>query len=201
MACFIVFEGGDGSGKSTQVRSLMRRLRRRGVDVLRTREPGGTRLGQALRTLLKSGEPMTPISELMLFEAARAQLVQQVIKPFLAGGGVVIADRFTSSTMAYQGYGRGLDGELIERLNREATGGLEPDLTVLLDLPVEAALARKSNGSADNFDSAPMDFHRKIRRGYSALAAADPERWLILDGQLPPDELGREIWTKVHALL
>ena len=201
MACFIVFEGGDGSGKSTQVRSLMRRLRRRGVDVLRTREPGGTRLGQALRTLLKSGEPMTPISELMLFEAARAQLVQQVIKPFLAGGGVVIADRFTSSTMAYQGYGRGLDGELIERLNREATGGLEPDLTVLLDLPVEAALARKSNGSADNFDSAPMDFHRKIRRGYSALAAADPERWLILDGQLPPEELGREIWTKVHALL
>ena len=201
MACFIVFEGGDGSGKSTQVRSLMRRLRRRGVDVLRTREPGGTRLGQALRTLLKSGEPMTPISELMLFEAARAQLVQQVIKPFLAGGGVVIADRFTSSTMAYQGYGRGLDGELIERLNREATGGLEPDLTVLLDLPVEAALARKSNGSADNFDSAPMDFHRKIRRGYSALAAADPERWLILDGQLPPEELGREIWTKVHTLL
>ena len=201
MACFIVFEGGDGSGKSTQVRSLMRRLRRRGVDVLRTREPGGTRLGQALRTLLKSGEPMTPISELMLFEAARAQLVQQVIKPFLAGGGVVIADRFTSSTMAYQGYGRGLDGELIERLNREATGGLEPDLTVLLDLPVEAALARKSNGSADNFDSAPMDFHRKIRRGYSALAAANPERWLILDGQLPPEELGQEIWTKVQALL
>jgi dTMP kinase len=201
MACFIVFEGGDGSGKSTQVRSLMRRLRRRGVNVIRTREPGGTRLGQALRTLLKSGEPMTPISELMLFEAARAQLVQQVIKPFLAEGGVVIADRFTSSTVAYQGYGRGLDRELIERLNREATGGLEPDLTVLLDLPVETALARKSNGSEDNFDSAPVDFHRKIRRGYSALADADPEDWLILDGQRPPKELGREIWTKVQTLL
>jgi dTMP kinase len=198
MACFIVFEGGDGSGKSTQVRSLMRRLRRRGVNVIRTREPGGTRLGQALRTLLKSGEPMTPISELMLFEAARAQLVQQVIKPFLAEGGVVIADRFTSSTVAYQGYGRGLDRELIERLNREATGGLEPDL---LDLPVETALARKSNGSEDNFDSAPVDFHRKIRRGYSALADADPEDWLILDGQRPPKELGREIWTKVQTLL
>lgn len=201
MACFIVFEGGDGSGKSTQVRSLMRRLRRRGVNVIRTREPGGTRLGQALRTLLKSGEPMTPISELLLFEAARAQLVQQVIKPFLAEGGVVIADRFTSSTVAYQGYGRGLDRELIERLNREATVGLEPDLTVLLDLPVETALARKSNGSEDNFDSAPVDFHRKIRRGYSALAAADPEGWLILDGQRPPKELGREIWTKVQTLL
>ncbi|MBT99167.1 MAG: dTMP kinase [Dehalococcoidia bacterium] len=201
MACFIVFEGGDGSGKSTQVRSLQRRLHRRGIDVLRTREPGGTSLGQSLRKLLKSGEPMAPISELMLFEAARAQLVEQVIKPFLSEGGVVIADRFTSSTMAYQGYGRGLDRELIERLNREATSGLEPDLTVLLDLPVETALARKDHGDQDNFDGAPVDFHRKIRRGYSALAAADPEGWLVLDGQRPTEELGREIWSKVQTIL
>jgi dTMP kinase len=144
---------------------------------------------------------MTPISELMLFEAARAQLVQQVIKPLLAEGGVVIADRFTSSTIAYQGYGRGLDLELIEQLNREATGGLEPDLTVLLDLPVETALARKINDAEDNFDSAPVDFHRKIKHGYSALAAADPEGWLVLDGQRPPGELGREIWDKVQNLI
>jgi dTMP kinase len=137
MACFIVFEGGDGSGKSTQARSLLRRMRRRGVKALRTHEPGGTPLGQYLRHLLKSGAAMTPMSELMLFEAARAQLVDTVIKPFLDQGGVVIADRFTSSTMAYQGYGRGLDRELIERLNREATGGLEPDLTVLLDLQLK----------------------------------------------------------------
>ncbi|MCH7844109.1 MAG: dTMP kinase [Chloroflexi bacterium] len=201
MACFIVFEGGDGSGKSTQARSLLRRLRRRGIKVLHTREPGGTPLGQSLRLLLKSGEAMTPMSELMLFEAARAQLVQQVIRPFLDQGGVVIADRFTSSTMAYQGYGRGLDRELIERLNREATGGLEPDLTVLLDLPVETALARKGSGKGDNFDDAPVDFHRKIRRGYSALAASDPEGWLVLDGQRPPEELGREIWAKVQSIL
>ncbi|MCH8801670.1 MAG: dTMP kinase [Chloroflexi bacterium] len=201
MACFIVFEGGDGSGKSTQARSLLRRLRRRGIKVLHTREPGGTPLGQSLRLLLKSGEAMTPMSELMLFEAARAQLVQQVIRPFLDQGGVVIADRFTSSTMAYQGYGRGLDRELIERLNREATGGLEPDLTVLLDLPVETALARKGSGKGDNFDDAPVDFHRKIRRGYSALAASDPEGWLVLDGQRPPEELGREIWAKVQGIL
>lgn len=201
MACFIVFEGGDGSGKSTQVRSLLRRMRRRGVKVMQTHEPGGTPLGQSLRRLLKSGDPMTPTSELMLFEAARAQLVQDVIRPFLAQGGVVIADRFTSSTLTYQGYGRGLDRELIERLNREATGGLEPDLTVLLDLPVEAALARKNGGRADNFDDAPVDFHRRIRRGYSALAAADPEGWLVLDGQRPVEELGREIWSKVQALL
>ncbi|NQW22427.1 MAG: dTMP kinase [SAR202 cluster bacterium] len=201
MACFIVFEGGDGSGKSTQARSLLRRLRRRGIKAMRTHEPGGTLLGQSLRNLLKSGEPMTPISELMLFEAARAQLVQQVIKPFLDQGGVVIADRFTSSTVAYQGYGRGLDRELIERLNREATGGLEPDLTVLLDLPVETALARKGGKQADTFDDAPVDFHRKIRRGYSALAASDPEGWLILDGQRPQEELSREIWSKVQTIL
>ena len=205
MACFIVFEGGDGSGKSIQVRSLSRRLRNRGIMVLRTREPGGTPLGQSLRRLLKSGEPIAPISELMLFEAARAQLVQQVIRPFLDRGGVVIADRFTSSTVAYQGYGRGLDRELIERLNREATGGLEPDLTVLLDLPVETALARKEGqnggGNEDTFDDAPVDFHRKIRRGYSALAASDPEGWLVLDGQRPPEELSREVWAKVQTIL
>ena len=201
MACFIVFEGGDGSGKSTQARSLLRRMRRRGVKVLRTHEPGGTPLGQYLRRLLKSGDAMTPMSELMLFEAARAQLVDTVIKPFLDQGGVVIADRFTSSTMAYQGYGRGLDRELIERLNREAAGGLEPDLTVLLDLPVETALARKRNGKEDNFDGAPVDFHRKIRRGYTALAAADPGGWLVLDGQRPPEDLGREIWVKVQSIL
>ncbi len=201
MACFIVFEGGDGSGKSTQARSLLRRLRRRGVKVHRTHEPGGTPLGQSLRRLLKSGEAMTPMSELMLFEAARAQLVQNVIRPFLEQGGVVIADRFTSSTMAYQGYGRGLDRELIERLNREATGGLEPDLTVFLDLPVETALARKGGGNGDNFDDAPVDFHRRIHRGYSALAAADPGGWLVLDGQRPPEELSRAIWAKVQTII
>ena len=205
MASFIVFEGGDGSGKSTQARSLFRRLRNRGIKALRTREPGGTPLGQSLRRLLKSGEAMAPMSELMLFEAARAQLVLQVIRPFLDQGGVVIADRFTSSTVAYQGYGRGLDRELIERLNREATGGLEPDLTVLLDLPVEIALARKEGPSGgsheDTFDGAPVDFHRKIRRGYTALAASDPGGWLVLDGQRPPEELSREVWAKVQTIL
>ena len=200
MACFIVFEGGDGSGKSTQAHVLSRRLRRSNIKVLRTHEPGGTSLGQALRRLLKSGEPMLPISELMLFEAARAQLVDKVIRPFLDDGGVVIADRFTSSTMTYQGYGRGLDHELIERLNREATGGLKPDLTVLLDLPVETALARKNSG-ADNFDDAPLDFHRRIHRGYSALAASDSEGWLVVDGQRPPEEISRQIWAKVQTII
>ena len=200
MACFIVFEGGDGSGKSTQVNSLLRRLRRRNIKVLRTHEPGGTTLGQTLRRLLKRGDSMPPMSELMLFEAARAQLVDTVIQPFLNEGGVVIADRFTSSTITYQGYGRGLDRKLIDQLNREATGGLEPDLTVLLDLPVETALARKT-GSADNFDDAPKDFHCRIRQGYAALAEANPSGWLVLDGQRRPEELSRDIWTKVQTIL
>ena len=201
MACFIVFEGGDGSGKSTQARSLLRRLRNRGIKVLRTREPGGTPLGQSLRRLLKSGEPMAPISELMLFEAARAQLVQQVIRPFLDQGGVVIADRFTSSTVAYQGYGRGLDRELIERLNREATGGLEPDLTVLLDLPAEAALRRKENQAVDTFEAAPPEFHQRVRKGYLAQAARTRHRWLVLDATEPKRELSKQIWAKVQPLL
>ena len=123
-----------------------------------------------------------------------------MIRPFLESGGVIIADRFTSSTTAYQGYGRGLNLELIERLNQEATGGLQPDLTVLLDLPVETALARK-NGSPDNFDDAPMDFHRKIRRGYRTLAAANSDRWLVLDGQRKAGDLSRDIWAKVQTVI
>ena len=200
MACFIVFEGGDGSGKSTQVHSLFRRLRRRGIKVLSTYEPGGTPLGSALRRLLKSGAPISAFSELMLFEAARAQLVHQVIQPFLDDGGIVISDRFTSSTIAYQGYGRGLNLDLIDRLNYEATKGLEPDLTVLLDLPVEIALARKEAG-VYNFDNAPLDFHQNIRQGFKSLAAANPSRWLVADGQRRPNEISREIWDKVQTFL
>ena len=143
---------------------------------------------------------MPAISELMLFEAARAQLVDKVIQPFLADGGVVISDRFTSSTIAYQGYGRGLNLDLIERLNLEATGGLKPDLTVLLDLPVKIALARKED-SFDNFDAAPVEFHQNIRQGYSVLSAADPSRWLVLDGQRTPKELSQDIWNKIQPLL
>ena len=201
MASFIVFEGGDGSGKTTQARNLMQRLRRRGSDAVLTHEPGGTPLGEALRRVLKSGPAMSPLSELFLFEAARAQLVDTLIRPALAEGRTVIADRYVASTVAYQAYGRELDRNLVDRLNREATGGLMPDLTVLLDLSVDTSLSRIQRASNDNFDQAPREFHRRVREGYMAQAEANPAKWLVLDGTRAKRDLGRQIWEKVQPLL
>lgn len=201
MASFIVFEGGDGSGKSTQARNLMQRLRRRGSGAVLTHEPGGTPLGEALRRVLKSGPVMSPLSELFLFEAARAQLVDTLIRPALEEGRTVIADRYVASTVAYQAYGRELDRNLVDRLNREATGGLMPDLTVLLDLSVGTSLSRIRRASNDNFDQAPHEFHRRVREGYMAQAEANPDKWLVLDGTRAKRDLGRQIWEKVQPLL
>tara|TARA_Y100001001_G_scaffold152433_1_gene165052 strand:- start:62 stop:667 length:606 start_codon:yes stop_codon:yes gene_type:complete len=201
VAIFIVFEGGDGSGKSTQARNLSQRLRRRSIPVLLTREPGGTPSGESIRRLLKGQRSFRPMSELLLFEAARAQLVESVIRPGLDGGTTVICDRYTASTVAYQGHGRGLDLALIQQLNEMATGGLVPDLTVLLDLSPLVGLSRRGAARSDPFESAPQEFQRKVREGYLAQAAEAPERWLVLDGSRPQSELSREIWTKVQPLL
>ena len=201
MAIFIVFEGGDGSGKSTQARNLSQRLRRRSIPVLLTREPGGTPSGESIRRLLKGQRSFRPMSELLLFEAARAQLVESVIRPGLDGGTTVICDRYTASTVAYQGHGRGLDLALIQQLNEMATGGLVPDLTVLLDLSPLVGLSRRGAAGSDPFESAPQEFQSKIREGYLAQAAEAPERWLVLDGSRPQIELSREIWTKIQPLL
>jgi dTMP kinase len=198
---FIVFEGGDGAGKSTQCRSLLHRLRRRGYPVVITREPGGTPLGESLRRLLKSRQNISNLSELLLFEAARAQLVEQVILPALLVGETVICDRFTASSIAYQGYGRGLDLGLIYQLNDYATGELSPDLTIWLDLPVKAGMARREQSDGDTFDSAAPEFHEKVREGYSALSEQNPSDWLVLDATQSPRELAKTIWTKVQPLL
>ncbi len=198
---FIVFEGGDGAGKSTQSRALVRRLRRRGYPVLFTHEPGGTPLGESMRRLLKGHIDLSSLSELLLFSAARVELVQNVIQPCLEHGESVVCDRFTASTIAYQGYGRGLELGLIEQLNHAATGGLHPDLTVWLDLPVEVSMARKDQTSGDTFDGAPRQFHQKVREGYAAQAAQHPERWLVLDATRGRRDLAREIWAKVQPLL
>ena len=201
MAIFIVFEGGDGSGKSTQARNLSQRLRRRSIPVLLTREPGGTPSGESIRRLLKGQRSFRPMSELLLFEAARAQLVESVIRPELDGGTTVICDRYTASTLAYQGHGRGLDLALIQQLNEMATGGLVPDLTVLLDLSPLVGLSRRGAAGNDSFESAPQAFQSKVREGYLAQAAEAPEIWLVLDASRPQSELSREIWIKVQPLL
>ncbi len=198
---FIVFEGGDGAGKSTQARALLRRLRRRSLPAILTREPGGTPLGESLRRLLKTREGITPKSELLLFAAARSQLVREVIRPALRNGITVICDRFSASTVAYQGYGRGLERDLVERINLTATGGLTPDLTILLYLPLSAGTALKAGHHGDHFDDAPDDFQERVREGYLSQARQDPSGWLVLDATLTQRELARRIWAKVQPLL
>lgn len=197
---FIVLEGGDGSGKSTQARALSRRLREAGYRVWLTHEPGGTTLGESIRSLLKGDQGIQPLAELFLFSAARAQLVNEVIRPALHSMTVVISDRFTASTIAYQAYGRGLDLKLVQRLNHTATGGLEPNLTVFLDAPVEVGLARKHTTN-DTFESAPVQFHQRVRQGYLEQASLSPDTWTVLDSTQTPKEISEQIWAKVQTLL
>ncbi|PKB67614.1 MAG: dTMP kinase [SAR202 cluster bacterium Io17-Chloro-G4] len=201
MASFIVFEGIDGSGKSTQAKALLQRLRRRNIPALLTHEPGGTPLGEQLRRWLKGRADLSPLAELTLFVAARAQLVDKVITPALKSGVTVISDRFTASTVAYQGHGRGLDLDLINGLNVAATGGLAPGLTILIDMPPEESLARRNDAGQDSFESAPWEFHRKVRESYLAQAAANPDDWLLVDGAQDKRRLGQQIWEKVKPLL
>ncbi len=144
---------------------------------------------------------MSPLSELFLFAAARAQLVQGVVGPALRDGIIVVCDRYTASTVAYQGYGRGLDLALIDQVNRTATGGLSPDLIVLLDLPPELTVSRKGKTVRDVYDAAPLEFHNKVREAYLSQAAQDPSRWLVLDATRPRRELRGEVWGKVQPLL
>ena len=181
---FITFEGGEGSGKSYQSKALYRALKKTGVPVVLTHEPGGTALGEKLARLLKFGHGigMSPLTELFMFNASRAQLVDEVIRPVLKSGNIVICDRYTDSTLAYQHFGRGLDLNQVNVANEFATGGLKPSLTFLLDVPAEVGLARKSGNKADRFEKEKIAFHRKVRAGYLKMAAEDPGRWVVIDG-------------------
>jgi len=203
LSLFITFEGSEGCGKSTQARALWRRLIRRGIPALLTREPGGTALGNCLRYVLKRRlqDKISPLSELFLFAACRTQIIEEVIRPSLDHGKVVICDRFSDSTMVYQGYGRGLNLEAIEEINNLATGDIKPNLTILLDIPAHIGLRRKRSRSKDRFEAEEIVFHRKVRDGYLELAAAEPRRWLIIDGTLSRAEIGKLIWSKVGPLL
>ncbi len=201
---FVTFEGGEGSGKSTQVARLAARLRARGREPVLTREPGGTPLAEGIRDLLLDpARRCGPMSEALLMEAARADVVAHVIRPALAAGRVVLCDRYDDSTLAYQGGGRGLDAGLLATLNHAATGGLVPDLTLLYDVPPAVGLARRESAAGDTnrLDREPSEFHARVRRRYLELAAAAPERWVVLDGAAAPDELERLGWAALAARL
>lgn len=196
---FITLEGGEGVGKTTQQALLAERLQREGYACVSTREPGGTALGRALREILLHGDPLTPLAELLLYAADRAEHVNKVIAPALAVGQVVICDRFTDSTLAYQGYGRGLDLQQVRQLNHLATGGLQPHLTLWLDLPPEVGLAR--TGLADRLEQERLEFHRRVHQGFQALAAAEPQRIVRIDAGGSPLEVAARIWSVVQPRL
>jgi dTMP kinase len=202
---FITFEGPDGSGKSTQIVQLAERVRAAGRAVLVTREPGGTEIGEQIRTVLHNlhNTAMTPRAEVLLFSAARAQLVDQAIRPHLAQGGVVISDRFFDSTLAYQGYGHGLDLDALRALTAFATGGLRPDRTLLLDLNPQVGLQRRQRNAAEwnRLDAFDLAFHQRVRDGYQALAALEPERWRCFEADQAPETLADQIWSAVAPLI
>jgi dTMP kinase len=204
MGLFITLEGCEGCGKSTQSRSLQRRLAALSLPVTLVHEPGGTGLGKRVAYLLKWAKnvPISPRAELLLFNASRANLVDQVIGPALAQGHMVICDRFTDSTIAYQGHGRGLDLNTVKSVCHTATGGLRPDLTVLLDVPVEEGLRRKAaRGEHDRFEQTDVSFHSRVQTAYRNMAAEEPWRWLIIEGTLPRNEIRQSIWDRVSQLL
>ncbi len=203
MSLFITFEGEEGSGKTFQTRALVRRLTRLAIPALLTHEPGGTIAGEKIARLVKwaSNAGISPLTELLLFNASRAQLVEEVIQPALKGGKVVICDRFADSTIAYQGWGRGLDLEMVKALNNTATRGLKPGLTILLDLPFEAGIARKVNRKHDRFEQEALAFHKRVRSGYLKTAKDEPERWLIVDATQSKEKIKEIIWQRVQLSL
>lgn len=194
---FITFEGPEGSGKTTQIRLLSDYLRQQGWSVLATREPGGTPIGDQIRTCLHdvNNTAMTAAAELLLYSASRAQLVGELIRPALAQGQIVLCDRYADSTLAYQGYGRGLDLAALQHITQFATDGLQPDLTLFLDVDVESGLIRRQLGGDEmnRLDREAITFHQKVRAGYFHLIKADPQRWVIINADRPVPEIQAEI--------
>jgi dTMP kinase len=209
MSLFITFEGPDGSGKSTQINLVVDHLSRRGYRVLCTREPGGTAIGNQIRQVLHdvNNTEMSARAEILLYSASRAQLVEQVILPHLAQGGIVLCDRYADSTYAYQGYGRQLDFDTLRLITNFATQSLKPNLTVYLDLPVEEGLRRKSaanvtgEGEWNRMDRLELAFHQRVRAGYLEMAQKEPGRWLIVDASAPVDQINQIICQRVEQVL
>jgi len=209
MSLFITLEGPDGSGKSTQIQLLYGCLEEQGHSVLLSREPGGTPIGEQIRGVLHDARntAMLPNTEILLYSASRAQHVGQVIRPALERGELVLCDRYAESTIAYQGWGHGLDIELLRTITVFATGGLRPDLIIYLDIDVEEGLRRKrdafESGTAEwnRMDQKAQAFHERVRRGYLMMASQEPDRWLVLDGTRSIDEIHQKIVDRVRLLL
>ncbi|MEJ5240197.1 MAG: dTMP kinase [Anaerolineales bacterium] len=202
---FITLEGPEGSGKTSHLMALARYLEGRGLRVYCTREPGGTPIGEQIRAVIHDlrNQEMHPRTETLLYQAARAQLVEQEIRPRLAAGEWVLCDRYADSTLAYQGYGHRQDLEQVRILIRYATGGLMPDLTFLLDVAVEIGLRRKQQNGAEwnRLDAYALEFHQRVRRGYLELAAAEPGRWVVVDASQPWEEVQAQLRRAIDARL
>jgi dTMP kinase len=198
----LALEGGEGAGKSTQARLLAIWLRDQGYDVVATHEPGATKVGMRLRALLldTAHTGLSARAETLMYAADRAEHVSTVIRPALERGAIVVTDRYVDSTLAYQGAGRQLSVGEVANLNEWATGGLKPDLTILLDLSPASGLGRRER-SADRLEAEPAEFHQRVRAGFLALAQAEPERYLVLDATLPPNQISREIQDRIRDLL
>lgn len=202
---FITFEGPDGSGKTTQARLLADWLRGQGHDVLLTREPGGTHIGDQIRAVLHDPHniAMDARTEILLYSASRAQHVAETIRPALTAGKLVISDRYADSTLAYQGYGRRLDLATLQAITAFATGGLTPDLTLYLDLPPHEGLQRRQSGGGEwnRLDAEALEFHQRVRAGYLELARQEPQRWVMISADRSAEEVQAEIQTLVQAKL
>ena len=212
---FITFEGPEGAGKSTQARRLYEHLQVAGYPVILTREPGGTRIGELIRRILIDlrHTEMAPTTEILLFSAARAQLVSELIRPYLTTGGIVVCDRYADSTFAYQGYGLGRDIDELRAITNIATGGLKPDLTFYLRIDAEVGLQRKRVGRErvegssghppewNRLDARDLSYHRRVAEGFNELVRQEPERWCVLDAEQSVDDLAEQIWQLVMSRL
>ena len=204
---FFTFEGPDGCGKSTQLEMLARRLEAAGHTVVRAQEPGGTRVGREIRKILldRASTDLRATPELLLYFASRAQNVEEVILPALQAGHIVLADRFTDASTAYQGVGRGLGLDTVAAVERVACHGLRPDLTFLIDLDIETGLERALGRNAgaphdeSRFERESLEFHRRVRQGYLDLHHREPQRVVLIDGRRPADEIAREIWERLRS--
>ena len=203
----ISFEGSEGSGKSTQIARLARHLQSRGRDVISTREPGGTDIGEQIRSIIvhnSKGDEMCAETELLLFAAARAQLVREVIAPAMMRGTVVLSDRFLDSSTVYQGVARNLSVDPVNQINRFAVGNVLPDLTIIIDVPTEVSLARirqRASGLPDRMERENIEFYEKVRAGYLVLAKGIPDRFFVVDGTLSEDAVEKKIWAEVEKRL